>query len=84
MPASDASTQLDATRREPVQELDDVVFVDDRVGELYERGEQLLFSSHERAPFRWFGATCTGTRTVAAYCQSKADSPVGDVGRDLG
>ena len=42
--------ELDATRREPVQELDDVVFVDDRVGELDERGEQILFSGHEVPP----------------------------------
>ena len=48
MPASDDVDELDAAFRESMQELDDVVVVDEGVGELDERCEQLLFSGHAR------------------------------------
>ena len=46
MPASDEPS------REPMQELEDVVVIDDRVCELDERSEQLFFPGHTRAPLR--------------------------------
>jgi hypothetical protein len=51
--------ELDAAFREPVQELDDVVFVNKCIGELYERCEQVLFSGHEAAFSVESGFECT-------------------------
>ena len=71
MPASDASTSSTQRVREPMQELDDVVFVDERVGELDERRcRSLVPGPCASAPFR----RCRCTRSVRHGFQRSGES----------
>ena len=72
--------ELDATLRQSMQELDDVVFVDDRVRELDERLQQVLFTGHAGASYR---RSVASVRRFPKAGSVESDATGRDVGRDL-